>query len=47
MIESGLPNFEIVLYSGILAPKGMDRALVRRLNTEFAKAVQAPEMQKV
>ena len=47
MIESGLPNFEIVLYSGVLAPKGMDRALVRRINAEFAKAVQAPEMQPV
>lgn len=47
MIEAGLPNFEIVLYSGILAPKGMDRALVRRINAEFAKAVQAPEMQQV
>jgi tripartite-type tricarboxylate transporter receptor subunit TctC len=47
MIESGLPNFEIVLYSGILAPKGMDRALVRRINVEFAKAVHSPEMQPV
>ncbi len=47
MIEAGLPNFEIVLYSGILAPKSLDRALVRRLNAEFAKAVQAPEMQQV
>jgi len=47
MIESGLPGFEIVLYSGILAPKGMDRALVRRLNAEFAKAVQSAEMQPV
>jgi tripartite-type tricarboxylate transporter receptor subunit TctC len=47
MIEAGLPRFEIVLYSGILAPKGMDRALVRRLNAEFAKAVQSPEMQPV
>jgi tripartite-type tricarboxylate transporter receptor subunit TctC len=47
MIESGLPGFEIVLFSGILAPKGMERALVRRINAEFAKAVQAPEMQPV
>jgi tripartite-type tricarboxylate transporter receptor subunit TctC len=47
MIESGLPGFDIVLYSGVLAPKGMERALVRRLNAEFAKAVQAPEMQPV
>ncbi len=47
MIEAGLPNFEIVLYSGVLGPKGMDAALVRRLNAEFAKAVKAPEMQQV
>jgi len=47
MIEAGLPNFEIVLYSGVLGPKGMDRALVRRINGEFAKAVQASEMRQV
>jgi len=47
MIEAGLPGFEVVLYSGILAPKGMDRALVRRLNAEFAKAAQSTEMQPV
>ena len=47
MIEAGLPNFEIVLYSGVLAPKGMDRGLVRRLNGEIARAVQAPEIQQV
>jgi tripartite-type tricarboxylate transporter receptor subunit TctC len=47
MAEAGVPNFEIVLYSGILGPKGMDRALVRRLNAEFARAVQSPEMKQV
>ncbi len=47
MIESGLPDFEIVLYSGILAPRGMARALVQRINGEFAKAVHSPEMQPV
>ena len=47
MIESGLPGFEIVLYSGVLAPKGMDPVIVRKLNTEFARAVKAPEMQPV
>ena len=47
MIESGLPGFEIVLYSGILGPKGMDRALVTRLNAEFAKVVQVPEIRNV
>jgi tripartite-type tricarboxylate transporter receptor subunit TctC len=47
MIEAGLPNFEIVLYSGIMGPKGMDRAVVNKLNAEFAKVVQAPEIKNV
>lgn len=47
MIESGLRDFEIVLYSGIMGPKGMDRALVNRINAEFAKVVQAPEIRNV
>jgi tripartite-type tricarboxylate transporter receptor subunit TctC len=47
MVEAGVPNFEIVLYSGILGPKGMDRAVVRRLNAEFASAVKSPEMTQV
>jgi tripartite-type tricarboxylate transporter receptor subunit TctC len=47
MIEAGLPKFEIVLYSGIMGPKGMNGALVRRLNAEFAKVVQAPEIKTV
>jgi tripartite-type tricarboxylate transporter receptor subunit TctC len=47
MIESGLKDFEIVLYSGIMGPKGMDRALVDRINAEFAKVVQAPEIRNV
>ncbi|RPI39449.1 MAG: tripartite tricarboxylate transporter substrate binding protein, partial [Betaproteobacteria bacterium] len=47
MIESGLPGFEIVLYSGIMGPKGMDAALVRRINAEFAKVVQVPEIRNV
>ena len=47
MIESGLRDFEIVLYSGVMGPKGMDRALVNRINAEFAKVVQAPEIRNV
>jgi tripartite-type tricarboxylate transporter receptor subunit TctC len=47
MIEAGLRDFEIVLYSGILGPKGMERALVKRINAEFAKVVEAPEIRNV
>jgi tripartite-type tricarboxylate transporter receptor subunit TctC len=47
MIEAGVKDFEIVLYSGIMGPKGMDRGLVNRINAEFAKVVQAPEIKNV
>jgi len=47
MIESGLRDFDVVLYSGILGPKGLDAAVVKKLNAAFAATVRAPEMQKV
>jgi tripartite-type tricarboxylate transporter receptor subunit TctC len=47
MAEAGVPDLEIVLYSGILSAKGMEPALVRRINAEFAKVVQAPEIRQV
>ena len=47
MIEAGLRGFEIVLYSGILGPAGMNPAIVRRLNAEFAKVVRDPDIRTV
>jgi tripartite-type tricarboxylate transporter receptor subunit TctC len=47
MVESGLPEFDIVLYSGVLGPRGLDPALVRRLNAVLAKVVQTPEIKLV
>jgi tripartite-type tricarboxylate transporter receptor subunit TctC len=47
MVEAGLPGFEIVLYSGVLGPAGMNPAIVRRLNSEFARVVRDPDIQKV
>lgn len=47
MGEAGVPNFELTLYTGILGPKGMDPAVVRRLNGEFARALQSEEIRKV
>jgi tripartite-type tricarboxylate transporter receptor subunit TctC len=46
MMEAGLPGFEITLFSGVLGPKGMDAALVRRINAEFGKVLQLPEMKQ-
>lgn len=47
MAEAGVANFDVVLYSGILGPKGMDPAIVRKLNAEFAKAIQSDDIKKV
>jgi tripartite-type tricarboxylate transporter receptor subunit TctC len=43
MREAGVP-MEIVLYSGILAPKGLPSAIVERLGLEVRKALASPEM---
>ena len=43
MKEAGVP-MEIVLYSGILGPKGMPPAIVERLGIEIRKALASPEM---
>ena len=47
MIEAGMPGFESVLYSGILAPPGTPPAIVRRLNAEFAKVVADADIKAV
>lgn len=47
MREAGLKDFELVLYTGILAPRGVSRPVVDRLNAEFAKAVQLPDVQEI
>ena len=41
--ESGLPDFEVVLWHGVIGPKGMPTPVVARLNAEIAKALQLPE----
>jgi len=46
-VAETLPGFEFVLYSGILAPKGLPQALVMRLNSEFAKTVAAADMHQI
>lgn len=41
--ELGVP-LEVVLYSGVLAPKGLPPAIVERLGAEIKKALASPEM---
>jgi tripartite-type tricarboxylate transporter receptor subunit TctC len=47
MKEAGLKDFELVLYSGILAPRDLPRAVVDRLNTEIGRIVRLPELEKI
>jgi tripartite-type tricarboxylate transporter receptor subunit TctC len=43
--EAGVP-LEILLYSGLLGPKGMPPAVVQRLGAEVKKALETPEMKR-
>jgi tripartite-type tricarboxylate transporter receptor subunit TctC len=47
MVEAGMPGFEIVLYSGILGPKGMPPALVQKINQAFAQTIATDEIRRV
>lgn len=47
MKEAGLVNFELVLYSGFLAPRGVPRPVVDKLNAEIGKAVRLPKVQEI
>jgi tripartite-type tricarboxylate transporter receptor subunit TctC len=42
--ESGLPAFDLTLYSGVIGPAGMPREIVERMNGELAKVVNSPEI---
>lgn len=44
MTEAGYANFEAVAWFGILAPKGTPEPIVQRLNAEFVRALNAPEV---
>jgi tripartite-type tricarboxylate transporter receptor subunit TctC len=47
MAEAGVPGYELVLWSGVLGPANLPQTIVRRLNTEFARALQADEVKGV
>jgi tripartite-type tricarboxylate transporter receptor subunit TctC len=45
--EAGLKGFDVVLYSGVLGPARLPAAIVNKLNAEFAKAVNSPDVKTV
>ena len=44
--ESGLPGFDAVIYYGIMAPTGVPRAIVERLNRELRQIVASDDGKK-
>jgi tripartite-type tricarboxylate transporter receptor subunit TctC len=46
VIEAGVPDFEVVLWTSLFAPAGTPPAIVRKLQGEIAKIVQLPEIRE-
>ena len=44
--ESGMPEFEVDTWYGVLAPAGVPRDIVARLNAELTKMMQAGDMRE-
>jgi tripartite-type tricarboxylate transporter receptor subunit TctC len=45
MKEAGVPGYEITTWSGMIAPKGLPRPIVTRLNAEIQRACTSPRVQ--
>ena len=43
--EAGVPGYEVVLWHGLVAPKGVPRPIVDRLNREANQVLKAKEME--
>jgi tripartite-type tricarboxylate transporter receptor subunit TctC len=44
--ESGIPGYEVSAWFGIFAPAGVPQPVVQRLNAEFVKALQQPDLRQ-
>ncbi len=44
LAEAAFPGYELVLYSGLMGPAGIPGDTVARINSEFARAVDSPEI---
>lgn len=44
--EAAIPGFEAISWQGVVLPAGTPRAIVTRVHSEIAKALQAPDVQK-
>ncbi len=44
--ESGLPGFDMTSWWGVLGPAGLPQPIVTQLNTELARILRSPDVQK-
>lgn len=44
--ESGLPGYEAAIWYGVMAPAGTPKEIVAKLNRDFVKAIEAPEVRE-
>ena len=44
--EAGVRGYEVVLWYGVLGPKGLPKAIVERWNAEIRKATKLPDMKE-
>jgi tripartite-type tricarboxylate transporter receptor subunit TctC len=46
MAEAGIPDMEIALWAGLLAPAGTPQPIIRRLQEEVARVMKLPEVRE-
>jgi len=46
LAESGLPGYEIGSWQGVFAPAGVSTEIVKRLNTEIVRIINAPDVRQ-
>jgi tripartite-type tricarboxylate transporter receptor subunit TctC len=44
--ETGVPGYEVTSWNGMLAPAGTPPDVIKRLNSEFNRAISAPDMKQ-
>jgi len=47
MAEAGVPGYEVVLWHGLVGPKGLPRDIVTRINSAANEILKVPEMDKL
>ena len=47
MAEAGYPGLDLVMWHGMVGPAGLPAPIVTRLNAEFIKAAQSPDIERI